>query len=405
MVSFRREKYVPAGGPSGGDGGKGGDVILLADEGLRTLVDFRYKRHYKAGKGEHGKSKGMHGANGEDLIIKVPVGTVIKHAETQETVADLVEHGQTFIAAKGGRGGRGNCRFVTPVNKAPAFAENGESGEEYWLELELKLLADVGLIGFPNVGKSTIISHVSASRPKIANYHFTTIDPNLGVVRLEEDNSFVLVDIPGLIEGASEGAGLGHRFLRHVERTRLLIHVVDIAGSENRDPCEDFTVINRELERYNPVLMSRTQIVAANKMDLPQAKENLERLRQALGDSYEIFPVSAVTGAGLKELMFRAAALLEEIPPLPPPVDEEAVRVVKVEKLDPYTINYADGAWEVWGSQVEKLYRRMDINNEAAVKRFLLVLRKMGVEKALREKGAQDGDVVRIGEVEFDFVD
>ena len=300
MVSFRREKYVPEGGPSGGDGGKGGSVILEADEGLRTLVDFRFKRHFKAERGENGKSKNMHGADGENIIIPVPVGTIVRLAETKEVLADLVQHGQRYVVAQGGRGGKGNARFASSVNRVPKIAENGELGEEKWLELELKLLADVGLLGFPNVGKSTIISHVSAAKPKIANYPFTTIDPNLGVVSLEEGKSFVLVDIPGLVEGASQGVGLGHRFLRHVERTRLLLHVLDISGSENRDPLADFAVVNQELVTYNPQLQDRPQLIVANKMDLPGAEENLARLRQELGGQYEIFPVSAVTGEGLR---------------------------------------------------------------------------------------------------------
>lgn len=405
MVAFRREKYVPEGGPFGGDGGKGGDVILLADEGLRTLVDFRYKRHYKADNGEHGRSKGQHGANGEDFVVKVPVGTLIKRSDTQEIIADLVAHGQTFVAAKGGRGGRGNMRFASNTNKAPGFAENGELGVDFWLEMELKLLADVGLIGFPNVGKSTIISHVSAAKPKIANYHFTTIDPNLGVVRLEEGKSFVLVDIPGLVEGASEGIGLGHRFLRHVERTRLLLHVLDISGSEGRDPYEDFIVINNELERYNPVLKSRQQIIVANKMDISGAEDNLEKLRGKLGDSYEIYPVSAVTGEGLDHLMYRTAALLDEIPLILAPVEEESLRIVKVEKEEPYQVAYNDGVWEVSGPSIDRMLVKTDLANEMAVKRFLLILRKMGVEKALRDAGAKDGDTVRFGNIEFDFMD
>lgn len=405
MVAFRREKYIPEGGPFGGDGGNGGDVILLADEGLRTLVDFRYKRHFKADNGEHGRSKGQHGAQGEDLIVKVPVGTLIKRADTQEIIADLVLHGQTFVAAKGGRGGRGNMRFASNTNKAPGFAENGELGVDFWLEMELKLLADVGLIGFPNVGKSTIISHVSAAKPKIANYHFTTIDPNLGVVRLEEGKSFVLVDIPGLVEGASEGVGLGHRFLRHVERTRLLLHVIDVSGSEGRDPYEDFLVINKELERFNPVLRTRQQIIVANKMDIPGADENLKKLRGQLGDAYELYAVSAVTGEGLEQLMYKTAATLEEIPLTPMPVEEESLRIVKVEKEEPFKVSFNDGAWEVSGPSIDRLLVKTDLANEVAVKRFLLILRKMGVEKELRAAGAKDGDSVRLGSIEFDFMD
>lgn len=327
-IAMRREKYVPEGGPWGGDGGRGGDVVFRADEGLRTLVDFRYKRHYKAERGRHGEGKNMHGASGDDLTVRLPVGTLIKDAGTGELIADLVEHGQEVVVAKGGRGGRGNAHFATPNKKAPRLAEKGEPGEERWVELELKLLADVGLIGFPNAGKSTLISKVSAAKPKIANYHFTTITPNLGVVRLEEGRSFVMADIPGLIEGAHAGAGLGHEFLRHVERTRLLVHVLDISGSEGRDPVEDLLATNRELLLYNPVIGAKPQVIAANKMDLPGAVENLQRLEEAYGEKYEIFPISAVAGSGLDPLIFRVAALLEELPPEMPAFSEFSTQVI-----------------------------------------------------------------------------
>ena len=289
-VSFRREKYVPLGGPDGGDGGRGGDIILVADEGLRTLVDFRYKRHYKGDRGEHGQGKDRHGKSAEDLILRVPVGTIVKDAETGEILADFTKHGQREVVAKGGRGGRGNARFISNTNKAPTVAERGEPGEERWLLLELKLLADVGLVGFPNVGKSTLISKVSAARPKIADYPFTTLVPNLGVVRVEEE-SFVMADIPGIIEGAHTGAGLGLEFLRHVERTRLLLHVLDISGSEGRDPVQDFEIINRELREYSPALAERPMLVVPNKIDLPGSEDNLARLREHLRDKYEIFPI------------------------------------------------------------------------------------------------------------------
>lgn len=405
MVAFRREKYVPEGGPAGGDGGRGGDILFVAEEGLRTLIDFRYKRHYKADKGEHGRSKGMHGAAGEDLIVKVPVGTIIKLAESGEVIADLVKNGQSFIAAKGGRGGKGNMRFASNMNKAPDFAEKGEPGQSFWLEMELKLLADVGLIGFPNVGKSTIISNVSAAKPKIADYHFTTIDPNLGVVRLAEEKSFVMVDIPGLIEGASEGLGLGHRFLRHVERTRLLLHVLDMSGTEGRDPYEDFVTINKELKNYNKILAGRKQIIVANKMDITGAEENLTAFRQKIGEEYEIFSVSAVTGAGLDPLIYRAAALLEEIPETPVYIEDKEMRTVKVKMEEPYMITKMDDIWVVSGAIVDRLMLRTDATNESALKRFLMIMRKIGLEKALREKGAKDGDTVRIGNIEFDFMD
>jgi GTP-binding protein len=404
IVAFRREKYVPEGGPYGGDGGKGGSVIFVADEGLRTLVDFRFKKHFKAGRGENGKSKNMHGMNGDDLKVRVPVGTVVKLAETGEILADLTRHQQEYVAARGGHGGRGNSRFVSSVNRVPDIAENGELGEERWLVLELRLLADAGLIGYPNVGKSTIISHVSAAKPKIADYHFTTIDPNLGVVRLEEGKSFMLVDIPGLVEGASEGVGLGHRFLRHVERTRLLLHVLDVAGSEGRDPLQDFAMINAELAKYNPALAKRPQIVVANKMDLSGAEEQLARVREKLGGEYEIYPVSAVTGKGLKELMYRTGQLLEELPAAPPEVREDGLRITKVEAKEPFSVAFEDGCWVVSGPEIDRLLVKTDLANESAVKRLSLILRKIGVEKALKDKGAQNGDTVRVGPLEFELL-
>lgn len=404
-VAFRREKYIAEGGPYGGDGGKGGDVIFTADEGLRTLVDFRYKRHFKADRGENGRSKNMHGANGTDLVVRVPVGTVVKLADSHQVLADLTQHQQIFTIASGGRGGRGNSRFVTSVNRAPEISENGDLGEEKWLELELMLLADVGLIGFPNVGKSTIISHVSAAKPKIADYHFTTIDPNLGVVRVEEGKSFVMVDIPGLIEGASEGAGLGHRFLRHVERTRLLLHVLDTAGSEGRDPLEDFKVINTELKKYNPLLSERVQVIVANKMDIPGALENLEKIKEAYGETHKIFPVSAVTGQGLNELMYGTWLLLEEISQMPIVRPDEEIKIVRVENIEPYSIEFSEGKWILSGPEIERLLIKTNLSTEAGLARFLHILRKIGAEKELRHKGAKDGDTIQIGDLEFDFVD
>lgn len=403
MVAYRREKYIPEGGPYGGDGGRGGDVIFRVDEGLRTLVDFRYQRHYKAEKGENGGSKNMHGRSGEDLIIRVPMGTVVKDAETGEVLADLVDPGQETVIAKGGRGGRGNSRFATAQNKAPGFAEKGDPGEEHWLWLELKLIADVGLIGFPNVGKSTIISRVSAAKPKIADYHFTTLVPNLGVVKVGDGFSFVLADIPGLIEGAHTGAGLGHEFLRHTERTRLLIHVIDIAGAEERDPLEDYAAINRELELYNPKLARRKQLIAANKMDLPTAKANLERLQAKLGSTAEIFPVSAVSGEGLDALMHRVARLLPEIEE--EPIVEAVEKITKLEDVPRFSIIREDGIFIVSGKEIELHFDRTDFNNEESVRRFQSIIRLMGIEDALRAEGAKEGDVVRIKDLEFDFMD
>ncbi len=400
-VAFRREKYVPFGGPSGGDGGRGGSIIFEADEGLRTLVDFRYKRHYKAERGQHGMGKTMHGKSGEDTIVRVPVGTQVRHAETGRLIADLVRHGQKAVVARGGRGGRGNARFATPKHKAPRFAEKGEPGEELWVELELKLLADVGLVGFPNAGKSTLISRISAARPKIADYPFTTIQPNLGVVRLDEGVSFVVADIPGLIEGAHDGVGLGHRFLRHVERTRLLIHVVDTAGSEGRDPLNDFAVINRELEQYDPELAARHQIIAANKTDLPEAAANLARMREALEPRYEIFPISALTGEGIPALLYRTAELLKTLPP--PKVWEPEPIAEDDEFAPPFTVEAVNDYYVVRSKDVERVVAMTDLENPEAVFRLQQTLQKMGLEDALRAEGIREGDTVVIGDFEFEY--
>ncbi|MEW5952267.1 MAG: GTPase ObgE [Bacillota bacterium] len=403
-VAFRREKYVPEGGPSGGDGGRGGDVVFRADEGLRTLMDFRYRRHYKAGRGAHGMGKNMHGRSGGDLVVRVPAGTVVKFADTAEVLADLVEHGSEYIVARGGRGGRGNARFATSQNKAPTMAENGEPGEERWLDLELKLLADVGLVGFPNAGKSTLIASVSAAKPKIADYPFTTLTPNLGVVRVGEGSSFVMADIPGLIEGAHTGAGLGHEFLRHVERTRLLIHVIDMGGAGGRDPVEDYRIINRELELYSPRLARRPQLVAANKMDLPEAAEHLMRLREEIGGDREIFAVSAATGEGLQELVFRAAGLLPGLPEEAPELPQPEERVVRYQPAERFAIVRENGIYIVSGKEIERHVAMTNLENEEALRRLQRIMALMGLEQALKDAGAREGDVVKIGKLEFDYV-
>ena len=402
-IAMRREKYVPLGGPWGGDGGNGGDLIFVADEGLNTLQEFRYKKHFKAERGAHGMGKNMHGAAGEDLVVRVPAGTVVREAETGRLIADLVEDGQQVVVAKGGRGGRGNMRFASASNKAPRIAEKGEPGEELWVELELKLIADVGLIGFPNAGKSTFISMVSAAKPKIADYPFTTLVPNLGVVAVADD-SFVLADIPGLIEGASQGVGLGHEFLRHTERTRLLIHVVDIAGTEGRDPVEDINTINRELELYDARLAERPQIIAANKMDVqPQAEENLTRLREAFADSYEIFPISAATGEGLDKVIRRVAELLEEIPKIAPEEPVEDLQTV-FEPAERFAIQRDfDGNWRVTGKEIERHVAMTYLEEEESVERLQKIMRLMGLEKGLVETGVKEGDIVRIGDWEFEW--
>ncbi|MEW6066065.1 GTPase CgtA [Desulforamulus profundi] len=403
-IAMRREKYVPFGGPWGGDGGRGGDVIFVADEGLNTLQDFRYKKHFKAERGGHGMGKNMNGPAGEDLTVRVPAGTVIREAETGRLIADLVEDGQQVIIAKGGRGGRGNVHFASGTNKAPRIAEKGEPGEELWVELELKLIADVGLIGFPNAGKSTFISMVSAAKPKIADYPFTTLVPNLGVVSAGDERSFVLADIPGLIEGASQGVGLGHEFLRHTERTRLLIHVVDTAGTEGRDPVEDIKTINRELELYDSRLAQRPQIIAANKMDItPQAEENLVRIKEEFSGQYEIFPISAATGQGLDKVIQRVVRLLEELPRVEPEQPEEE-RVTVFTPEDRFNIKRdMDGNWRVTGKEIERHVAMTYLEEEESVERLQRIMKVMGLEQGLIDAGVKEGDIVRIGDWEFEW--
>ena len=410
IVTFRREKYVPMGGPSGGDGGDGADVVFVADESLTTLVDFKYRQHYKAERGENGVRKNMHGKNGDDLIVKVPVGTIIRDADTGEMLADIIEKDQRVVVARGGRGGRGNARFMSAKNRAPEIAENGEPGEERWLRLELKLLADAALVGLPNAGKSTLISRVTASRPKIADYPFTTLTPNLGVVNLEPGMSFVLADIPGLIEGASDGVGLGHRFLRHVERSRLLLHLVDMSGLAERKPWEEFAIIDKELELYRADLAARQRIIVANKMDMPDAAENLAEFKQRIGkdrngDNYQIFEISALTGAGLKELMYKVYEILQDTP-LPEPAKEDEGRVTVVTTKPEFEINRdPDGVWRVTGEKVEKLVIMTNWEHDDSLRRLQNILTKIGLDAALRTAGAQDGDLVRIADKEFDYAE
>ncbi|MCA1025319.1 GTPase ObgE [Cytobacillus kochii] len=411
MVAFRREKYVPKGGPAGGDGGKGANVVFIVEEGLRTLMDFRYKRHFKAERGEHGMSKNQHGRNSKDMIIKVPPGTVVTDAETGEVIADLTEHGQQAIIAKGGRGGRGNSRFATPANPAPELSEHGEPGQDREVMLELKLLADVGLVGFPSVGKSTLLSVVSAARPKIGAYHFTTIVPNLGMVETEDNRSFVMADLPGLIEGAHSGVGLGHQFLRHIERTRVIVHVIDMSGMEGRDPYEDYVTINNELQEYNLRLTERPQIIVANKMDMPDAEEHLAAFKEQLEEEYPIFPISAVTRSGLRELLFAIADKVEETPEFPLEHEEEDTGVHRVlykheaDQVEFTITRDSAGDFIVSGDAVEKLFKMTDFSRDESVRRFARQLRGMGVDEALREKGAKDGDIVKLLDYEFEFID
>lgn len=411
MVAFRREKYVPKGGPAGGDGGHGANVVFEVDEGLRTLMDFRYQRHFKAPRGEHGMSKNQHGRNAEDMIVKVPPGTVVKDDDTGETIADLLEHGQRAVITKGGRGGRGNTRFATPANPAPELSEKGEPGQERYIVMELKLLADVGLVGFPSVGKSTLLSVVSAAKPKIASYHFTTIVPNLGMVETGDGRTFVMADLPGLIEGAHEGVGLGHQFLRHIERTRVIVHVIDMSGMEGRDPYDDYVTINEELKQYNLRLTERPQIIVANKMDMPEAEENLKAFKERLEDEYPVFPISAFTQQGLKELLFAVADKLETTAEFPLQVEEEETGIHRVmykheeEEKEFEITRDPDGVFVVSGAKIERLLKMTDFTREDSTRRFARQLRSYGVDEALRERGAENGDTIRLMKYEFEFVD
>ncbi|MGM0139449.1 GTPase Obg [Enterococcus sp. DIV0755b] len=417
MVAFRREKYVPDGGPAGGDGGHGGDVILVVDEGLRTLMDFRFHRHFKATPGENGMSKGMHGRGAEDAYVKVPPGTTVRDAETGALLGDLVTEGQTLVVARGGRGGRGNTRFASPRNPAPELAENGEPGQERKIELELKVLADVGLVGFPSVGKSTLLSVISSARPKIGAYHFTTLVPNLGMVTTSDGRSFAVADLPGLIEGASQGVGLGTQFLRHIERTRVILHVIDMSGMEGRDPYEDYLAINKELESHNLRLLERPQIIVANKMDMPQSEENLKNFKEKLqgqktdefADDIPIFPISAVSKKGLQALLNATADLLETTPEFPlydEEIEEDVVHYGYQSDEPEFEITREpDATWVLSGDKIEKLFQMTNFAHDETVMRFARQLRGLGVDEALRARGAKDGDIVRIGNFEFEFVE
>ena len=404
-ISFRREKYIAFGGPDGGDGGKGGNVVLVVDPNMTTLLDFTYKRKYKSEPGGNGAGSKCFGKNGKDLHIKVPMGTIVRDAETDKIMADLSKPEDSYIVAKGGRGGKGNYRFTTPTRQAPDFAEPGMPEEERWIKLELKLLADVGLIGFPNVGKSTLLSVVSKARPKIANYHFTTLKPNLGVVSIEGINNFVIADIPGIIEGASEGVGLGLDFLRHVERTRVLIHVVDISSVEGRDPYEDFLKINEELKRYSIKLYDRPQIIAANKSDMLFDEEKFEEFKtkvEKLGFN-KVFKISAATKQGVDPLMKEAARLLSTIPVTELEIAEED-KFVEEEKRFTYSIRKEDNTYIVEGSFVDRLLNAVNVNDPDDLRYFHKVLKNKGVMEELIEMGIKDGDIVRLNDFEFDFL-
>ena len=403
-VAFRREAHVPKGGPSGGDGGRGGSVIFVATNSLSTLLDLRYYREYKAQNGEKGHAKKMHGADADDLVIRVPVGTCVYDDDTGNIIADLTNDGQRAVIAKGGRGGRGNARFASSRNPAPKICENGEPGEKFNLRVELKLLADVGLVGFPSVGKSTLLSVVSKARPQIADYHFTTIVPNLGVVQVKDGRSFVMADLPGLIEGASQGKGLGHQFLRHIERCRVIVHIIDMSGSEGRDPYEDYVTINKELGEYEYRLLERPQIIVANKMDGDEAEENLKKFKEKLGDQ-KVFPIIAPIHEGIDAVLYAVADALETAPDFYNQEEEqESFLYTNKEEEKPFTIhNKGNGVWEVTGKKVERLVQMASFTTDDGFQRFALQIRNMGIDDALREAGCEDGDTVRLYDFEFEF--
>lgn len=405
-VSFRREKYIPHGGPDGGNGGKGGDIIVRADSGMRTLLDFKYRRKYVAPNGMKGQGKKMSGRGGEDLVINVPLGTLIRDGERDIVIADLVEEGQTKVVVRGGRGGRGNMNFATATRKAPRFAQDGESGKGMWISLELKSIADVGLIGFPNVGKSTILSVLTSAQPKIANYHFTTLKPNLGVVQLTGGRSFIMADIPGLIEGAHAGVGLGHDFLRHIERTRMLIHVLDISGMEGRDPIEDYEQINRELTAYSSVLAEKPQIVVANKSDMPSAEKNAQALEDYLLErQVKVFHISAIQQEGLEPLLEAVWELLGTIPEVEPYIEaDEEDYIEQVDKMA-YDIDVQGDVYIVQGPFVEELMGRVNLEDYDSLQYFQRSIRRRGIIDDLKDIGISDGDTVRVDEFEFEFME
>ncbi|CAK1226133.1 GTPase ObgE [Fructobacillus tropaeoli] len=415
IVSFRHEKFVAMGGPFGGDGGHGGSIILKVDEGLRTLMDFRYNRHFKAQSGGNGGTKGMTGASADDRVIKVPQGTIVTDADTGEVLGDLVRPDQTLLVARGGRGGRGNIRFATPANPAPELSENGEPGQTRQIKLELRVLADVGLVGFPSAGKSTLLSVVSNAKPKIAAYHFTTIDPNIGMVRLGDNRDFVMADLPGLIEGASQGVGLGFQFLRHVERTRVILHLVDMSGIEGQDPYVQYKKILTELKEYDPTILERPQIVVATKMDMPDSKELFAKFQEqvqadsGLAKMPEIVSISAVTHDGVDSLLRKTADLLDQAPvPTAYQQEEETTeeKIYQYKKQTPVvSVDWDDelSCWLISGPEVEKLAAMTNMQREATIMRFARQLRHMGVDDKLREAGAEDGDDVRINNTNFVF--
>ena len=404
-ISFRREKYVAAGGPDGGDGGKGGDIYFEVDPDSNTLIDFRYSKKFKAESGKNGEGGHRYGKSGQDLYIKVPIGTIVRDANTNEILADLSEPGQKALILKGGRGGKGNAHFATSTRQAPRFAQDGENGEERELILELKLLADVGLIGFPNVGKSTFLSMTTSATPKIADYHFTTLEPNLGVVKTDYGDSFVIADIPGIIEGASEGTGLGLQFLRHIERTRLLLHVIDVSGSEGRNPVEDFYTINNELKQYSEKLSKRKQIIVANKIDIMQDESLYNELEKvARENNMEIFKISAATNQGVSELIKHVAEVLKTLPK-ENLVEIKDRKVYTLKDDDNYTISKEDGMFVIRGEAVERVMRRVNIADNESLYYFQRSLDELGVNQKLKEMGVKEGDIVKICDYELEWED
>ncbi len=407
-VSFRREKYVPNGGPDGGDGGKGGDIVFLVDDGMNTLADYRHKRSFAAQAGEDGKKRNCHGKKGSDLILKVPAGTIIRDAETNKIIADMSGDNRRQIVLPGGNGGLGNQHFATSTMQAPKYAQPGQEAMELEVKLELKVIADVGLVGFPNVGKSTLLSRVTNAQPKIANYHFTTLQPNLGVVDLENGDGFVIADIPGLIEGASEGIGLGHEFLKHIERTRVIIHIVDAASVEGRDPIADIHAINKELESYHPKLLEKPQVIAANKIDVLYEQEG-EIIRQLKAEfeplGISVYPISAVSGQGLKELLYAVKKMLDETIEEPVVYASEYDPAERQAKIEAYTIEIdpEDGAFVVEGPKIEKMLGYTNLEAERGFLFFQKFLKEQGILKELEKKGIQDGDTVRMYSLEFEY--
>ena len=406
-VSFRRELYVPCGGPDGGDGGDGGDIIFEVEDGLNTLSDFRQVRKYAAQDGEQGGKKRCHGKNGGDLIVKVPEGTVIKEFESGKVIADMSGENRREVILKGGRGGQGNMHYATPTMQAPKYAQPGQSGQELWVQLELKVIADVGLVGFPNVGKSTLLSRVSNARPKIANYHFTTLNPHLGVVDIDGGKGFVMADIPGLIEGASEGIGLGHDFLRHIERTRVLVHVVDAASTEGSDPLEDIRTINKELEAYNPDLMKRPQIIAANKTDVIYAEDEdpVAKLKAEFEPKgIKVYPISAVSGQGVKELLYAVYDLLQTVDSTPVIFEKEFDPSMMIDETLPYTVERnEEGIYVVEGPRIEKMLGYTNLESEKGFLFFQRFLKGNGILEELEKAGIEEGDTVRMYGLEFDY--